>query len=249
MAINILKLNDLKTELSLIGSRYGILVPCSHIQIGNEEVPPSVSAQNLSVIFDSGMTLEAHVNSVVSAAFYHFKNIGSIQNHQTQEAAVTLIHAHVTSRLDYCNALLYGLSDKILYKVQKGQNAAARVVTGTNKFEHITTVLNNLHWLLVKFRINFKILLTVNAYHGLAPSYLCDLIDKKLPTYILRNYDDFLLVEPRTKLKTYGDRAFSKAAPFHWNPRHIHIRRSPNVACFKQRLKTYLFKLTFTPVN
>ncbi len=143
---NFLKLNDLKTELLLIGSRYFALIPCSHIQIGNEQVPTSVSVQNLGVIFDSGITLEAHIKSVVSAAFYHIKNIGSIQNHQTQEAAVTLIHAHVTSRLDYCNALLYGLSDKILYKVQKAQNAAARVVTGTNKFEYITRVLNNLHW-------------------------------------------------------------------------------------------------------
>ncbi len=48
----------------------------------------------------------------------------------------------MTSKLDYCHALLYGLSDKILYKVQKAQNAAARVVIGTNKFEHITPVLN-----------------------------------------------------------------------------------------------------------
>ncbi len=91
-------------------------------------------------------------------------------------------------------------------KVQKNQNAAARVVIGTNKFEHITPVLNNLHWLSVKFRINFKILLlTFKAYHGLAASYLCDLIDKNLSTYSLRNYDDFLLVEPRTKFKMYSD--------------------------------------------
>ncbi len=71
------------------------------------EVPPSVSVRNLGVIFDSGMTLEAHVNSVVSAAFYHIKDIGSIRNHVTQEATVTLVHAHVTSRLDYCNVFLY----------------------------------------------------------------------------------------------------------------------------------------------
>ncbi len=57
MAINFLKLNDLKTELLLIGSRHSALVPCSHIQIGHEHIPPSVSAQNLGIIFDSGMTL------------------------------------------------------------------------------------------------------------------------------------------------------------------------------------------------
>ncbi len=156
MVINFLKLNDLKTELLLIGSRYGSLVPCSHIQIGNEHVPPSVSARNLGVNFDSGMTLEAHANSIVSAAFYHLKNICSIPNHLTHEALVTQVHAHVISRLDYCNALLYGLSAKILYKVQTAQNAAARVGTGTNKIEHITRVLNNLYWLPVKFRIKFQ---------------------------------------------------------------------------------------------
>jgi hypothetical protein len=134
----------------------------------------------------------------------------------TPEAAVTLIHAHVTSRLDYCNALLYGLPDKLLYKVKKAQNAAARVVTGTYKFEHITPVLNNLHWLPVKFRINFKVLLlTFKAYHGLAPSYLCDLIYKRQPTHSLRDYDEYLLVEPQTKLRTYGDRAFSNLKQLH----------------------------------
>ncbi len=67
--IYFLKLNDLKTELLLIGSCYVALVTCSHIQIESDQVLPSVSAQNLGVIFDSGMTLQAHVNSVVSAAF------------------------------------------------------------------------------------------------------------------------------------------------------------------------------------
>ncbi len=54
---------------------------------------------------------------------------------------------------------------------------------------------------------------------------------------------------PTYCIKTYGDRAFSKAAQFLWNPLPIDIRRSPNVASFKQRLKTYLFKLGFTPMN
>ncbi len=63
-------------------------------------------------------------------------------NYNIHQQLLCLIHAHVTSKLDYCHALLYGLSDKILYKVQKAQNAATRVVTGTNKFEHITPVLN-----------------------------------------------------------------------------------------------------------
>ncbi len=126
------------------------------------------------------MTLEAYVNNVMSAVFYHIKNIGSIRIHLTPETAVTLVYAHMASKLDYCNTLLYGLSDKLLFKVPKAQNTAARVVTGLYKFEHITPVLNDLNWLLVKFWITFKIvLLTFKAYHGFAPSYLSDLIDKR----------------------------------------------------------------------
>ncbi len=91
-------------------------------------------------------------------------------------------------------------------------------------------------------------LLTFKAYHGLASSYLCDLIDKTLPTYSLRDHDDFLLVERENQTQDVLDRAFSKAGPFLWNPLPFDIRRSPNVACFKQRLKMYLFKPAFPPV-
>jgi hypothetical protein len=64
MAENFLKLNDPKTEFLLIGSRFRPQVSCSHIKIGEEQVVPTASARNLSVIFDSGMTMEAHVNSI-----------------------------------------------------------------------------------------------------------------------------------------------------------------------------------------
>ncbi len=81
------------------------------------------------------MTIEAHADMVASAIFYHIKNISSIRNYLTHEAAGTLVHANVTSRQEYSNALVSDLSDRLLYKIRKGQNAAARVVTGTYKFE------------------------------------------------------------------------------------------------------------------
>ncbi len=121
-------------------------------------------------------------------------------------------------------------------KLKTAQHAAASVLTSTNNIELITPFINDLHWLPVKSRIYLKLLLlTFKDYHGLAPLNLYYRIDKKLPSYSLRDYDDFLLVEPRTKIKMYGDKAFSKAAPFFWNPLPI-----PNVACFKERIKMYL---------
>jgi len=85
------------------------------------------------------------------------------------------VHAFVSSRLDYCNSLLYGVSDELLQKLQVTQNAAARVVTGARKFDHITPVLHEVHWLPVRQRIRFKLAMTVyKCLSGLAPAYLAD---------------------------------------------------------------------------
>jgi len=98
-----------------------------------------------------------------------------VRSSQTSEAAKTLVHAFVSSRLDYCNSLLYGISDGLQTKLQTVQNAAACVVTGTRKFDHITPVLHQLHWLPVWQRITFKLaMITYKCLHGLVPSYLAD---------------------------------------------------------------------------
>ncbi len=82
----------------------------------------------------------------------------------------------MTSRLDYSNALLSGCSAHSINKLQMVQNAAVRVLTRTRKYDHICPVLSTLHWLPIKQRIDFKILLiTYKALNGLAPQYLSEL--------------------------------------------------------------------------
>ena len=99
--------------------------------------------------------------------------------------------------------------------LQAVQNAAARVVTLTPRHVHITPILINLHWLPVEFRITFKVLLLVyKALHGLAPSYISDLLNFKTYSRSLRSSCKEYLVVPRSRLKTYGDRAFSIAIFF-----------------------------------
>ena len=91
----------------------------------------------------------------------------------SKESTEILIHAFVSSKLDHCNSLLYGLPAYQLAKLQVLQNTAARVVSLTRKYDHITPVLESLHWLPVKFRIVFKVLLLVyKALNGMAPPYL-----------------------------------------------------------------------------
>ncbi len=94
----------------------------------------------------------------------------------------------MTSRLDYCNDLLGGCSARLINKLQLVQNAEARVLTRTKKYDHISQVLSTLHWLSIKHRIHFKILLiTYKALNGLAPEYLSELLLHYSPSRPLRS--------------------------------------------------------------
>ena len=124
--------------------------------------------------------MAVHITKICSAAFYHLRNIRRIRKYLSINSAATLIHSFVSSRIDYCNSLLYGVPKCHIGKLQRVQNAAARLVVMQGKFCHITPVLNQLHWLPVSFRINCKILLlTYKAIHELAPSYINDLVKIK----------------------------------------------------------------------
>ena len=123
---------------------------------------------------------------------------------------------------------------------------AARLITDTMKFDHINPVLYNLHWLPVNFRIQFKILMiTFKAIHGMAPSYLSDLICiRSSSRYSLRNNDTIFLERPKWVMRTtLGARSFHASAPALWNNLPAYIRVIDSLALFKSTLKTYLFKL------
>ena len=126
------------------------------------------------------------------------------------------------------------------------KSTAARLVWLTNKYDHITPVMMQLHWLPVKERINFKILLTTfKALYGINPLYLCELISPYQPRRALRSSDRLLLEQPAYKLKSYGSRAFSVCAPGLWNKLTLEIKSSISVPEFTRRLKTHLFRQAF----
>ncbi|KAL9968930.1 hypothetical protein ACROYT_G021081 [Oculina patagonica] len=171
-----------------------------------------------------------------------------IKKYLSRDSLITLVHAFITSRLDYCNGLLFGLPKAQIAKLQRVQNAAARLILGIGKFSHITPALYELHWLPVSLRIDYKILLlTFKCIYGLAPTYLSDLIRiKSNSLYNLRSTGMPLLDHPKGKmLSTLGNRSFSVAAPKLWNVLPVELRQATSLDCFKSQLKTYLFKKYF----
>ena len=245
-----LMLNADKAEFIIIGTRQQLAkINIKHITVGCNNITRSTSVRNLGASFDERLSMTTHITKLCCASFYHLHNIRRIRKYLSQDAAETLIHSFITSRVDYCNGLLHGLPAYQLQKLQRVQNAAARLIFMERKYCHITPLLQKLHWLPIKYRIQFKILLIMfKAIHGLALSYIVDLICvKPLNTrYSLRSTKGLLLEHPMCKTYvTLGDRAFKAAAPTLWNELPIHIRNSKSLNSFKNLLKTHLFKLSF----
>ena len=133
----------------------------------------------------------------------------------TDDACSQLIHSLVTVRIDYCNSLLYGMPDSNLFRLQKVLNTAARILKKIPKFSRIPDIFKDLHWLPIRQRITFKILLTYQAYHNTTPDYLCELITPYCSARNLRSNDMMLVrpCHPVPKLKIYGEKCFLFAGP------------------------------------
>ena len=248
MTKNKLKLNEDKTEIIILSSPFNRQeINVEHIQVGTAAISPALSVRNLGVIFDSHLTMGNHVRRICSTAYYHLRNISSIRKALTHDSVIALVHAFVSCRLDYCNSLLSGISKELLQKLQRVQNMSARMITGTKKHDHITPILKGLHWLPVEQRIKFKLLLfTFKALNGAAPSYIRDLLTIHKGQRQLRSSSGNILVVPKTRLKTAGDRTFIYQAATLWNALPETIRSIKTVATFKCHVKTYLFQLAYS---
>ena len=241
---NMLKLNADKTELVLFSSKHHSQhISDITVKVGDSQIVPSQYVRNLGAFFDSRMDMEQHVNAVSRSCYAQLRQIGHIRQYLSNNTTQTLINSLVTSRLDYCNSLLHGVHKTTLNRLQMVQNTAARIIKRTSRFEHITPVLKELHWLPIESRVDFKILThTYKALNGNSPSYIKDLLHLYEPKRALRSQDDSLtLVVPRTRTTTYGDRSFETAAPRLWNALPLGIRKSTTLSSFKTSLKTHFF--------
>ena len=246
MVENKLKLNDDKTEVIVFSSYWQKhKVKLSNIQIGEHSIVPSSTAKNLGVIFDSHLFMDKQVGSICRKGFYHLRRIGKLRKFITPDALLSVMHAYVSSQLDCNNALLQGISGKLLGKIQLVQNSAARMITRSRRSSPATPDLIKLHWLPIRQRISFKtLILTFKCISGDAPVYLRDLIKVKVPERNLRSSEAIQLQPPSDfpRTKRYGERAFMHSAPCLWNALPRNIRKCNLLSSFKKKLKMHLFK-------
>ena len=163
MRANLLALNDGKTEIVWFFSRFKDVkyrVAATDVRIDDVKVSAVCFVRDLGVMMDSTGIMNIHINNVCKAAAHSLWRIGKLRKLLDQYATEKLIHAFVISRLDYCNSLFFGLSGYHLKKLQHIQNAAARLVVRRRIERHadMVPILQELHWLPVEFRIQFKLL-------------------------------------------------------------------------------------------
>ena len=199
-------------------------------------IPFSPSTKLLGAHLDDTLSFDLHVSKTVSSSFNILKNVRSIRKLLTPEAAATLIHAIITSKLDQCNSLLFNVSLSYLAKLERIQNFALRTVLNLHPRSHITQHFHELHCLTVEQRIHFKILtITFKCIHCLAPTPLAVKVKLSSPFDMLLDSSQF---HPTSVL---GRRAFSYFAPRCWNALPRPLRVIPCLETFKAHLKHHLF--------
>ena len=257
MATNKLKLNPDKTEFIVLGtetnrSRLSNFFP---VDILGNTCTPTSKVKNLGVVFDSSLSMSKHVSQICSSCFYHIRDFRRIRRFLSKSVSITLANALVTSRIDYCNALLYGISAKQSRRLQLVQNTLCRIINHLPKYSRISRELKLLHWLPVKQRITFKILVfTYKALHTHQPPYISSLLNPYSCNRQTRrsNPDNKYLHTPRYQQKIHKSRnhfdwSFEIAAPSLWNSLPPHVRTAPSLSSFRSQLKGHLFTLAFPP--
>ena len=231
-----LKINPDKTEIILFIPKSLSNRPTINGCIFNDGtcIRFSDTVTNLGVLLDRFLTFGPYINSNVAYCYKLLKDVSSIRGLITQSQTESLVHSVTSSRLDYCNSVFYGLNKSVIDKLQKVQNAAARVVLKLRKRDSIRLEIVNLHWLRIHERIMFKILVFVfKCLHEMAPVELCSLL-------IVNSVENCTL-RYRFLNSVYGRRSFRYAAPRLWNSLPIFIRKLNSLDLFKSKLKFHLF--------
>jgi len=242
-----LQLNDDKTEMIWFGSRPNLAklqrINLSLQHTAQQRRPASGRLYGLRA--DDERTRRQN-----RCCFYHIRRLRQVRRRIGQKVTQQLVLALIMSRLDYCNSVLAGLPTSTLQPLQRVQNAAARLVFGLSRSDHVTPTLIQLHWLPVSYSIKFKLCCLVHAIHyGRSPAYLTETVQSVGASRShsgLRSSStssmDYSLPRLHTK---FGERASSHAGPAIWNALPDHIRTVVDPVKFQKLLKSHFFSQAF----
>ena len=235
-----LKLNKVKSEFLWLKKpdKGTVTVPPLSIPC---ETGLSSSVKLLGVQFDQNFLMEKQINRVVSSCFFNLRKIFSVKHHLERTILIELIRMQVISRLDYCNIRYVSLPTKLISKLQRVMNVAARCIFCLHAGAPTSAYIRQLHWLPIKQRCLFKLLLFVHrAIHKPSDSPLYQQELLKRNTRVTRMNYVYNLEVPKTR-SAYGRRSFRYIGPMEWNKLPASLKSIPTELCFRKALKTYLF--------
>ena len=237
MISNMLMVNDSKTEFLIVGSKQQLeRVNIPFIHVGEDQITPVTSVRNLGVIFDSNLKMDMQITKACQIASW----LSSTQHQENPKISEPGSHVH-----DY--TCIYYKPDWLLQQFDewttRKSHQETRLVFNLGKYDRITPALVTLHWLPVKYRIEFKTLLIVfKGLHGKAPTYIQEMITpSKSKRYSIRSNEERVLKVPKFKHDTFGKRAFAVYGPLAWNCLPKEIRLCNEIEAFKRNLKAHLF--------
>ena len=210
--------------------------------VDKDKIDVSEYVKILGVTFDNRMTLQKHITNICRSVNIHIRKINSIRRYLSNTAVRTLVQSLVITRLDYCNSVCIGLPMNRLLRLQLVRNSTARVISQTKRYTSITPILNELHWLPINKRCQFKILiLTLKSLNGCVPEYLCDMLNVYMPNRSLQSTVFTSLVPYRNRSIRLGKRLFGTSEAKLWNELPRNIQRADSITMSKKLLKTFIF--------
>ena len=221
------------------------------IDVQGTNINRSNIVRYLGALLDSELNLKKHVTTICAKAMNSINRIRLIRNSLSKEVCQTIVQSLVISHLDYANAILIDLPDITVKKLKKVQNIATRLVSGNeSREENSNKNLKKLHWLPVKYRIEFNIISLVHkCIQKQAPDYLRNLLIS-LPVRRIglrsERSNTYNLTIPKVKRETFAARAFSVKGPLLWNWLPNNIKTIEDFKSFKKQLKTFYFKKTYS---
>ena len=245
MNANLLKLNDKKTEFVIVGTNQQLSkLKDISVRVGNETINPVETVRDLGYYLDKNLN-RPYINKMTGNCFHILRNIQKLRSHLDPDMTHIIVQALVISKLDYCNSLLLGSAQYQLDKLQHIQNMACHVVTNLRKYDHITVSMRNLHWLRIRDRITFKVVLLVYKAGCGNLQYLSELLTKHRPSRALRSTFNTTYTPKFFKNQLPKQSSFMSMGPRIWEDLPIAVQTAGTTGEFKKCLKTYLFEQSY----